>query len=473
MAQDKIFAGAALRRLRQSRKLTQVAMAEALSISASYLNLLERNQRPLTARLMLALSERFDFDPRLLLADAPGGGVETMMRRLNDPQFADLQIGRQQLAEWAVSAPELMQAFARLHDSKSSNTGAAAHSDNSHPAIALVRREIEKWRNYFGDLDVAAEEMADTLRLANSDLYAALSERLRSRHQIMVRVLPGDVLPDHLYRLDMHARQLQLSEMLDTSSRTFRCAYMIAQLEMREEVQALAMGAAFDNRAAERLFQRHLYGYIAAAIIMPYGRFLRACERTGYDVSILQRRFGAGLEEIAHRLTTLQRVGQRGLPFFMVRVDRAGQFSKRYAGASGASFVANSRNGCPRWHVHHAFARPSILQVQLIESEDEAQWLTLSRTVNGTSSPASAGALDLASDGPAYAIGIGVSAQYADRLCGHYAQVAQSAKPVAIGPGCHACHRPDCTQRATPPAGKMLTFDDRARRAAPFSFHSA
>lgn len=471
MSQDKVFAGAALRRLRLSRKLTQVAMAEALSISASYLNLLERNQRPLTARLMLGLSERFDFDPRLLLADEPGGGVEAMMRRFNDPQFADLGVDRQRLAEWAVGAPELMQAFARLHDNKAASGAVSYATDNAHPAIILVRREIEKWRNYFGDLDVAAEEMADTLRLANSDLYAALSERLRSWHQIMVRVLPVNVLPDHLYRLDMHARQLQLSEMLDTSSRTFRCAYMIAQLEMRDAVQALAAGAAFDNRSAERLFQRHLYGYIAAAIIMPYGRFLRACEQTGYDIAILQRRFGAGLEEIAHRLTTLQRVGQRGVPFFMVRVDRAGQFSKRYAGASGASFV-ESGGSCPLWHLHHSFARPSILQVQLVESEDGKQWLTLSRTVNGNSSPARTDAANVGIGGPAYAIGIGVSADHAPRLCNHYAQVAQTGQATAIGPGCHACHRPDCTQRATPPAGKVLTFDDRARRAAPFAFQS-
>ncbi|MEO1044697.1 MAG: short-chain fatty acyl-CoA regulator family protein [Pseudomonadota bacterium] len=471
MSQDKVFAGAALRRLRLSRKLTQIAMAEALGISASYLNLLERNQRPLTARLMLALSERFDFDPRLLLADEPGGGVEAMMRRFNDPQFADLAIDRQRLAEWAVNAPELMQAFARLHDSRAVSGNADDAGDNSHPAIALVRREIEKWRNYYGDLDVAAEEMADELRLANSDLYAALSDRLRSRHQIMVRVLPVEVLPDHLYRLDMHARQLQLSEMLDTSSRTFRAAYMIAQLEMRDAVQALAAGAAFDNRGAERLFQRHLYGYIAAAIIMPYGRFLRACEQTGYDIAILQRRFGAGLEEIAHRLTTLQRVGQRGLPFFMVRVDRAGQFSKRYSGASGASFVESGRS-CPLWHLHHSFARPSILQVQLVESEDGKQWLTLSRTVNGNSSPARGNTPDMNGEEPAYAIGIGIAAEHASRLCAHYARVAEASGPTLIGPGCHGCHRPDCTQRATPPAGKTLLFDDRARRAAPFIFHS-
>jgi predicted transcriptional regulator len=93
------------------------------------------------------------------------------------------------------------------------------------------------------------------------------------------------------------------------------------------------------DRAAWRLFRRHLAGYFAAALLMPYGRFMRACEATGYDLTILQRRFNVGFEQLAHRLTTLQRVGQRGLPFFMARIDRAGQFSKRYAGASGTTLL--------------------------------------------------------------------------------------------------------------------------------------
>ena len=146
-------------------------------------------------------------------------------------------------------------------------------------------------------------------------------------------------MPDRLRRLDLHARQLQLSEMLDPASRSFQAAFQLAQLEARAEVDALVAGAAFGDRVAERLFRRHLLSYFAAALLMPYGRFLRACERTGYDLDLLQRRFNVGFEMLAHRLTTLSRVGARGLPFFMLRIDRAGQASKRYAGASAAPLV--------------------------------------------------------------------------------------------------------------------------------------
>ena len=184
-------------------------------------------------------------------------------------------------------------------------------------------------------------------------------ERLRVKHGLSIRILPVDVMPDVLRRLDLHARQLQLSASCSTPrSRTFAAGVPArADRGARRDRRAGPRRRASTDRAAERLFRRHLAGYFAAAVMMPYARFLRACEATGYDVELLQRRFGAGFEQVAHRLTTLQRVGARGLPFFMLRIDRAGQASKRYAGASGAALVeADGR--CPLWRLHHAFDRP-------------------------------------------------------------------------------------------------------------------
>src|SRR3546814_19207479 len=110
--------------------------------------------------------------------------------------------------------------------------------------------------------------------------------------------------------------------MLDPSARTFAAADQLAQIEARAEIEALARGAGFADRTAERLYRRHLTSYFAAAVMMPYARFLRACEASGYAVALLQRRFGAGFEPVAPRLTTLNRVGARGLPFFIIRSDR-------------------------------------------------------------------------------------------------------------------------------------------------------
>lgn len=458
MSAQKLFAGHAVRRIRRASGLTQADMAESLDVSPSYLNLIERNQRPLTAAIMLRLAERYDFDPRALSGNAPGGGAEALRRRLADPLFADLSIDRTQLEEWIAASPDAAEAFARAFDR---GAGGGASVQGVDP-IAAVRREIERWRNHFADLDSMAEALSDELRLASSDLYAAIDERLRVRHQLSLRILPVEVMPDMLRRLDLHARQLQLSELLDPASRTFGAAYQLAQLEAKDEIEALIRGADFADRASERLYRRHLTSYFAAAVMMPYARFLRACEATGYDVELLQRRFGAGFEQIAHRLTTLHRVGARGLPFFMIRIDRAGQSSKRYVGASGAA-LAEAERRCPLWRLHEAFDMPGRLITQLVELEDGSRWFTLARTVHPQGGRIGGVRAE-------FAIGLGLAADLASPLAATRGIDLKRGDAAPIGLGCPACTRPNCPQRSAPPAGRALTFSEKERGLTAFSF---
>lgn len=456
MPEPSLFAGPNVRRIRRREGMTQAAMAAALGVSPSYLNLIERNQRPLTARLLLQLSQRFDFDPRTLGAQDEIGGVDGLRRRLSDEMFADLGIDREEVVEWLHAAPHAAAAFARLYDRAGTTDGETA----ADPTL-LARREIERWRNHFADLDSAAEELADELRLSESDVASAMAERLRRRHQLSVRILPDEVMPDHLRRLDLHARQLQLAEMLDPASRAFQVAVQLAQLEQRDAVRSLVEGANLPDRAAQRLYQRHLYAYFAAALIMPYGRFLRACEGTGYDLPVLQRRFGVGFEQLAHRLTTLQRVGQRGLPFFMLRLDRAGQISKRFAGASGALFLESTET-CPLWGAHAAFERAGRIVAEQVALEDGSRWFTLSRTVQGSGASRSGQA--------EFVVVLGLDAGLAGQLAAARGQSLRAEDATGIGPGCASCHRPDCMQRSLPPRGAALRFDDRSRGVTPFTF---
>ena len=457
---QKLYAGHAVRRIRRANGLTQANMAEALGVSPSYLNLLERNQRPLTAALLLKLAERYDFDPRTLTGATPGGGVEAIRRRLTDPMFADLNIDRSQVEEWIAASPDAAEAFARAFDRISGAGGVAATLETE--AIAAVRREIERWRNHFADLDVQAETLSDELRIASNDLYAAITERLRVKHQLSIRILPVDVMPDRLRRLDLHARQLQISELLDSASRTFAAAFQLAQIEAKPEIDALVSGATFTDRAGERLYRRHLTSYFAAAVMMPYARFLRACEATGYDIVLLQRRFGAGFEQVVHRLTTLQRVGHRGLPFFMLRLDHAGHSSKRFAGASGSPLVESDRR-CPLWHVHNAFDRPGQLIPHLVELEDQTRWFTLSRTVHPQAGMS--GAVNAE-----FAICLGLEAKLAAPLAAARGIELTTGAATPIGLGCPACTRPECPQRSAPPAGRVLVFNERERGMTPFAF---
>ncbi len=457
MTDQKIFAGYRVRRLRRSEGLTQTAMAEMLGISPSYLNLIERNQRPLTAALLLRLAERFDVDPRSFAGEGDAaGGPEGLRRRLADPMFADLGIDRTEIEEWLAAAPTGAEAFARLYDRAGS--GGASEAD----PVSRVRAEIERWRNHFADLDVRAEELADELRLGAGDLYNAIAERLRVAHQLSIRILPVEAMPDRLRRLDLHARQLQLSELLDPASRTFGAAYQLAQLEAKDAIEWLVKGAGFADRPAERLFRRHLTSYFAAALMMPYARFLRACESTGYDIELLQRRFGAGFEQVAHRLTTLQRVGARGLPFFMIRIDRAGQSSKRFGGASGSPLVAGDAR-CPLWALHRAFETAGRLVTQLVELEDGGRWFTLARTVRPQGSR-------IGGIGAEFAIGLGIAAELAAPLASARGIDLARGEAVPAGLGCVQCTRPDCPQRANPPAARALVFNDREQGLTPFQF---
>ncbi len=459
MSDSSLLAGPALRRLRKREGKTQAAMAATLGISASYLNLIERNQRPLSARVLVQVIEQYDFDPRALREDEAIGGVDGLARRLSDERFADLGIDRDEVSEFLASAPQAAAAFARLFDHSGPDTVGV------NDALLASRLEIERWRNHFADLDHAAEELADELRLSRGDLATALTERLREKHQLSLRILPLEVMPEALRRLDLHARQLQLSEMLNASSRNFHVALQIAQLEQSQAITQLVAGSQLNDSSARQLFERHLTAYFAAALIMPYGRFLRACEQTGYDIRVLQRRFGASFEQVAHRLTTLQRVGQRGLPFFMARVDRAGQFSKRYSGASGATLI-ESEISCPLWSVHQAFEKRGELHVQSIRVEGAGSgptdWLTMAQTVDGTWGVGEA----------SFVVVLGLEAKLSADLVAARGVDLDPDKSQAIGLGCARCHRAACRQRSLPPKGAPLHIDKIIRGVTPFDFRT-
>lgn len=428
-------------------------MAARLRISPSYLNLIERNQRPMTARVIMQIIGEFDVDPRELVGSEAVGGTDGLARRLADARFADLGIDREEVDEFLSASPHIAAAFARLYDA---TPGERVADD----PLAMARREVERWRNHFADLDHAAEALADEMRLSRGDLSVALAERLREKHQLSVRILPREVMPDARRRLDLHARQVQLAELLAPEARAFELAVQIAVLEQREAVAQLVAGAGFDDHNAAGFFVRHLEGYFAAALMMPYGRFLRACEATGYDMALLQRRFGVSFEQLAHRLTTLQRVGQRGLPFFMARVDRAGQLSKRFVGASGAAFL-EADHVCPLWCAAHAFERPGDLLVQAVALAETgtgpSHWLCLAQAT-GFGEPAR------------FSTVLGIDAALAGSL-GHARGIGLTREAAtAIGPGCRLCHVAGCPQRSLPPIGTQLVFEPGARPIVPFVF---
>lgn len=412
--------------------MTQAAMAGVLGISPSYLNLIERNQRPLSARVLVRVIEQFDFDPRSLREDDAIGGIDGMIRRLSDRRFGDLGIDREEVQEFLAAAPQVAAAFARLYD-----TGAIGGLAESEDAAAAARRAVERWQNHFADLDHAAENLADELRLSRGEISAALSERLRERHQLSVRILPAEVMPGLVHRLDLHARQLQLSEMLPGAARRFQIARQVGLLEMREAIDTLVGGANLAMPEARAAFREHIADYLAAALLMPYRRFLRACEQTAYDLTVLQRRFAVSFDQVAQRLTTLGRVGERGLPFFLAIIDRAGRMIGFTSGGSGAAYPLDGARW-PAFIPYAAFERPGTLLTQAVTFGEGGaaprHWFTITRTVDG--------------DGVACfarrAFVLGIEARFAGELAHARGVSLDREDAVPLGTPCLRCGQIDC-----------------------------
>lgn len=451
----KLFAGARIRRIRAARGLTQTRMAYDLGVSVSYLNLIERDQRPLSAAFLLKLAGSYDLDLKSLTGRDGSDLADELVRVFTDPRLIGIDVPRAELRELASRSPGIAQALIRLHAANPAGPADTAHPGPLDAVVAMIAGA----GNYFHALDTAAEALADELRLSGPDLNAAVVERLRSRHAITVRAMPLEVLPDALRRLDLHARQLQLSESLDAASRGFAAAVQLVLIELKAVIAETIATAGITEALERRAATVALGKYAASATLMPYARFLSACEVTGYDVELLQARFGRGLEQIAHRLSTLHRPGARGIPFFFLRVDRAGTISKSFA--PGLSPIP-TLGGCALWALYSAFDHPGEVRRQLVELEGGQRFLTLARTVR----PA---AVAWGSARAEFAIGIGCDAAHAGALVWS-AGLDLNGPAAPIGPGCAACHRAGCRQRGLPPAGAHLAFDERQRGLTPFRF---
>jgi len=340
--------------------------------------------------------------------------------------------------------------------------GGAAPTDSPSE---WVREYVQSRHNHFPDLDALGEALHDALHAeapAPDEGFEALARaRLFARHGLTVRTLPVEVMVEWTRRFDPHRGRLLLSDALGPSSRAFAVANQLALMEHGPELQALTEAANAPDAPTRNLLKTSLTNTLAAAVLMPYAAFQRTAEETGYDLARLQARFGVGFEQIAHRLTTLSRPTARGVPFFLMRVDQAGNVSKRYA--SGAFPFSRFGGACPRWRLHSAFRTPGRIVTQIIETPDGGRWFTLARTVDRQGQ-------DAFTEGHDLAIGLGCELRHAHRLT--YARGLDLQKPevTPIGPACRLCERHPCAERAAPPVGRALTVDDWSKSVSPYPF---
>jgi len=461
--------GGRLRRLRQENRLTQAQMARELGISASYLTLLESNQRPVTVRVLLKLVERFHVDLQDFTTDTDQRLSLELMEAFSDPIFEGAEVKNTDVQELVSLLPAVGRAVIDLYEAyrrhlPADATSSAGEDASEAPPVSIPSEEvtecIQKRLNYFSELEEAAERLWLENELSVHTLHQGLIDVLRQRYATEVAIRPADAMKGRSRRYDQLARRLEISEMLPPASRVFQIAHQIAYLGHHAVLDRITAAGGFSSSDAEALMRTALANYFAAAVMMPYRLFADAAKDTRYDIDILKNRFGVSFEQVCHRLTTLRRPGQEGVPFHFIRVDIAGNISKRFS-ASGIH-IARFGAACPRWNVYDAFSTPGMLRVQLSRMPDGSTFFCVARTTGRATafSPTSG----LPHRVGQRAIGLGCDVRHAGEIV--YADGLNLADPqiaTPIGVSCRTCPRTDCAERAMPSLFQKLHIDENVR----------
>ena len=473
-ATKKLMMGPRVKRLRTSLGLTQAQLANELEISATYVNLIERNQRPVSANVLLKLAEVFDLDLADLAQDKDTGLLNDLQEALRDPVFGQPKLDRNELEDVVGTSPQTAKALLRLHEryrrlvfSAFSDANPLADREKvelleeSARPVKDVRQFMHDARNFFAALDDAGTALYEELLGTGEPIGTAIRDRLVDKHHLKVRVLPVSAMPSSFRYFDRHRAGIDLSELLPPTGRRFQLAFQLVLLEFRELIDDEVRRAGFEDETTIGLARVTLANYMAAAVLMPYDRFFKACEETRYDVDLLSHRFDTSFEQTAHRLTTLQKPEARGIPFFFIRVDTAGNVSKRFS--AGRFHFSKFGGACPLWNIHTTFEHPGETLTQLIQMPDERTYISVAKAI--TRSLGYYGR-----PGARVAIGLGCDVTHAHRLV--YCDEFNGAlpKPTRIGVNCYLCERENCTARAHAPLNRKLNFDAHARGISLYRF---
>ena len=468
----KAYMGVRLRRLREERRLTQVALAQALGLSTSYLNQLEHNQRPVTVSVLLRINDVFGAGIQFA-EDDEARMIGDLRDVLSDPTVTGENIALAEVRELAGNMPAVGRALLTLHRryrqswERSDALAASLGGDRGAPGLGQPPMPHEEVRdffydhhNHFAEVDEAAEQLFNREKLDVGALDRGLENLLASRHRIQVIRDSGEETAGEHRRFDAAKGRLYLPASRSPSQQAFQMATQLAFLELGDLLTSQTRKGRFSSDEARSLARIGLANYFAGALILPYTPFLEAAERLRYDIERLEARFGVGYESVCHRLSTLQRPDARGVPFFFVRVDRAGNISKRQ---SATDFHFSRVGGtCPLWNVYEAFSSPGRILTQAARMPDDRTYLWVARTVTH-------GAGGYGLPGKTFAIGLGCDIRHASRLI--YSQGLDLSDPSAatpIGGGCKVCERQACPQRAFPPVGRALLIDENSRRFDPY-----
>lgn len=460
--------GQKLRSLRRREGLTQQQLAERLKISPAYLNLIENGRRPLPAQLLITLAQLFHLDLKAFAVDDDAQLGSDLLEVFGDPLFDSTELVSNDLKELAQAQPAVARAVINLYrayQSRKSSVDVGAPDQMSVPSED-VSDFLQRHMNYFPELEEMAEQLRKDARVEDvrttgvtrqngDDLARALARFLDERLGVTVEVARASAEPEVLRRYDPKTKRLIVSELLPPRSRNFQLAHQIGLLIGSDVLDTLVKDELLQSADARALARVALANVFAGAVLMPYLPFLEAAEQSRYDIELLGHRFRTSFEQGCHRVCTLRRPGAQGVPFHFLRVDIAGNISKRFSG-DGIRF-ARFAGACPRWNVFSAFLTPGMIKTQVSEFPDGSVYFCISSTIrkiNQGYTPRHA----------LHAVGLGCDLEHAKKLV--YADGVDLSHRIPVGVTCRVCDRDDCTERAFPAQKAPLVVDENQRNSS-------
>ncbi len=438
--------GGKIRQLRRQRGMSQAELAQELSISASYLNLLEHNRRKITVPLLLKLAQKFGLEINDLSDSDEARLSGDLMEMLSDQIFGEVDVTNHEVRELANTSPSIARAMLHLYDvyrttsSDAANGQSTENTQNVQLASEQISDFLQTNGNYFSSLEDVAERVRTNLDPSSQSSFESMASYILNVFGVRTSIGP---LPANMnQRISEGGEKFTISEVLPWESRIFHLATAIARASAKPEIDYLVENANFAHPEVNRLARSALASYVAGALIMPYDRFLETARDMRYDVERLSQRFGVSFEQICHRITTLQRPGKTGIPFHLIRTDIAGNVSKRFS-MSGIQ-IPRHGGACPRWNVYEAYLQPGRVMVQISEMPDGQRYFCIAKTLTKGESRHNASLRHMS-------IGLGCELKYARQLVySDGLDVVNPTQVVPIGVSCRICPRNDCSVRAFP-----------------------
>ena len=462
MSQIDLKIGPKIKAFRRQLGLQANKLSEQLGISPSYLNLIESGKRKIDGDLLLKVCEELKIELTDLTNKSDLNLANNLSELLGDELFEDLDILGPEVQDLVNTNPKIARALIKLGDNyKQKGQEIVSKVENISGKIIDGRKTsfpgevvsdfLQENKNYFSKLEKFADDIFNRIQINNRATYMALCDFLKTEYGVKVKdVLPEDGKPfSKIYHKSQ--KELHLSDYVALETKKLYAAAQIAQEGAMVIIENYLSEFKFPSEESKKLTKVALLNYCGAAILMPYKLFHQECMKQKYDLELLQNTFACTFEQIAHRVTCLQDPKLPGIPFHFLRVDVAGNISKRFS-LSGIE-IPRYGGACPRWNVYSAFSRPGVIQAAVSKMSNGEKYVCIARTVEK-------GVGRYGKKKSILSIGLGCQAKYAkDFVYTENLDLNDKKTEIPIGVSCRTCDRLDCSQRAFPPLHKKFDVD--------------